>query len=90
MIKESVVAAIATKRARHANAGNNVSGSGQARVAIELRRWFEKTEMTFGIRMEVTSSKLTSLNEAVRMAHKLMEQKLQARNERILEGNKGK
>ncbi|GKF57473.1 putative reverse transcriptase domain-containing protein [Tanacetum coccineum] len=194
MIKESVDATIAAERARQANAGNNSSGSGQARGqvtapvvrectfarfmkcnpdnfrgtegAVELRRWFEKTEMTFGIsecaedkkmeklmttefcpaeelqRMEnelwnlkvkeynmvaytqrfnelalmcpmmdesecvkldayirgltdnikgeVTSSKLTSLNEAVRMTHKLMEQKLQARNERILEGNKGK
>ncbi|GJW07346.1 putative reverse transcriptase domain-containing protein [Tanacetum coccineum] len=39
---------------------------------------------------EVTSSKPTDLNEAVRMAHKLMEQKLQARNERILEENKRK
>ncbi|GJZ78786.1 putative reverse transcriptase domain-containing protein, partial [Tanacetum coccineum] len=130
--------------------------------AVELRRWFEKTEMTFGIREcakdkkvkfvaatlrgpaltwwnskvtilgldvanqigwtemkklmtmefcpteelqrmenelwnlkvkeynmgEVTSSKPTNLNEAMRMAHKLMEQKLQARNERILKGNK--
>ncbi|GJZ02504.1 putative reverse transcriptase domain-containing protein [Tanacetum coccineum] len=37
-----------------------------------------------------TSSKLTNLNEAVCMAHKLIEQKLQARNERILEGNKRK
>ncbi|GJT97967.1 putative reverse transcriptase domain-containing protein [Tanacetum coccineum] len=229
MIKESVIAAIAVEWARHANAGNNASGSGQARgqvtapvvrestfagfikcnpdtfcsteVAIELRRWFKKTEMTFGIsecakdkkvkfaaatlrgpaltwwnskvailgldvanqmgwtemkklmtaefcpaeelqRMEnklwnlkvkeynmvaytqrfnelalmcprmvepesvkidayirglsdnikgeVTSSKPTNLNEAVRMAHKLMKQKLQARNERILEGNKRK
>ncbi|GKB67841.1 putative reverse transcriptase domain-containing protein [Tanacetum coccineum] len=229
MIKESVDAAIAAERARHANAGNNASGSGQARGqvtapvvrectfagfmkcnpdnfrgtegAVELRRWFEKTEMTFGIsecaedkkvkfaaatlrgpaltwwnskvailgldvanqmgwtemkklmtaefcpaeelqRMEnelwnlkvkeynmvaytqrfnelalmcprmvepesvkidayirglsdnikgeVTSSKPTNLNEAVCMAHKLMEQKLQARNERILEGNKRK
>ncbi|GJX14513.1 putative reverse transcriptase domain-containing protein [Tanacetum coccineum] len=42
------------------------------------------------IKGEVTSSKPTNLNEAVRMAHKLMEQKLQARNERILEGNKQK
>ncbi|GJX31734.1 putative reverse transcriptase domain-containing protein [Tanacetum coccineum] len=42
------------------------------------------------IKGEVTSSKPTNLNEAVRMAHKLMEQKLQARNERILEGNKWK
>ncbi|GJV57096.1 putative reverse transcriptase domain-containing protein [Tanacetum coccineum] len=42
------------------------------------------------IKGEVTSSKPTNLNEAVRMAHKLMEQKSQARNERILEGNKQK
>ncbi|GJV91571.1 hypothetical protein Tco_1539384 [Tanacetum coccineum] len=70
-------AAITTERARQANAGNNASGSGQARGqvttpivrectfagfmkcnpdnfcgtegAIELRRWFEKTEMTFRI-----------------------------------------
>ncbi|GKD95485.1 hypothetical protein Tco_1379382 [Tanacetum coccineum] len=200
MIKESVNAAIATERARHVNAGNNASGSGQARGqvtapvvrectfagfmkcnpdnlcgtegAVELRRWFEKTKMTFGIsecakdkkvkfvaatlrgpaltwwnskviilrldvanqmgvkeynmvaytqrfnklalmcpRMiepesvkidahirglfdnikgEVTSSKPTNLNEALRMAHKLTEQKLQAKNERILEGNKRK
>ncbi|GKA59898.1 hypothetical protein Tco_0759211 [Tanacetum coccineum] len=35
-------------------------------------------------------SKPTSLNEAVRMAHALMEQKAQARIERIAEGNKRK
>ncbi|GKD20999.1 putative reverse transcriptase domain-containing protein [Tanacetum coccineum] len=40
------------------------------------------------IKGEVTSSRPTNLNEAVRMAHKLMEQKLQARDERILEGKK--
>ncbi|GKC08712.1 putative reverse transcriptase domain-containing protein, partial [Tanacetum coccineum] len=40
------------------------------------------------IKGEVTSSKPANLNEAVRMAYKLMEQKSQARNERILEGNK--
>ncbi|GJX03881.1 putative reverse transcriptase domain-containing protein [Tanacetum coccineum] len=39
---------------------------------------------------EVTSSKHVNLNEAVHMAHKLMEQKSQARNERILEGKKQK
>ncbi|GJU06303.1 putative reverse transcriptase domain-containing protein [Tanacetum coccineum] len=39
---------------------------------------------------EVTSSKPTNLNEAEHMAHKLMEQKSQARNERILEGKKRK
>ncbi|GJS94946.1 putative reverse transcriptase domain-containing protein [Tanacetum coccineum] len=42
------------------------------------------------IKGEVTSSKPTNLNEAVCMEHKLMEQKLQAMNERILEGNKRK
>ncbi|GJR94895.1 putative reverse transcriptase domain-containing protein [Tanacetum coccineum] len=111
--------------------------------AIELRRWFEKTESVFrisecakgkklrfatatlegpaltwfneltlmcprmvelervkvdayirgltdNIKGEVTSSKPANLSEAVRMAHKLMEQKSQARNERILEGKKRK
>ncbi|GJQ98076.1 putative reverse transcriptase domain-containing protein [Tanacetum coccineum] len=38
----------------------------------------------------VIGSKPTSLNEAVRMAHALMEQKAQARTERIAEGNKRK
>ncbi|GJR21214.1 putative reverse transcriptase domain-containing protein [Tanacetum coccineum] len=42
------------------------------------------------IKGEVTFSKSTNLNKVVRMAHKLMEQKLQARNEKILEGNKRK
>ncbi|GKB60707.1 putative reverse transcriptase domain-containing protein [Tanacetum coccineum] len=42
------------------------------------------------IKGEVTYSKPTNLNEVVRMAHKLMEQKLQARDERILEGKKRK
>ncbi|GJX06651.1 putative reverse transcriptase domain-containing protein [Tanacetum coccineum] len=229
MIKENVDAAIAAERARHANVGNDVKGSGPARGqdaapdarectfagfmkcnptafrgtkgAIELLRWFEKTENIFGInncvegkkvrfaaatlqgptltwwnakiatmgletvnqmpwtemkqlmtaefclieevqRMEhelwnlkvkeynivaytqrfnelalmcprmvepervkvdayirgltdnikgeVTSSKPANLNEAVRMAHKLMDQKSQARDERILEGKKRK
>ncbi|GKA05573.1 putative reverse transcriptase domain-containing protein, partial [Tanacetum coccineum] len=40
------------------------------------------------IKGDVTSSKPADLNEAVRMAHKLMEQKSQARDERILEGKK--
>ncbi|GJU36711.1 putative reverse transcriptase domain-containing protein [Tanacetum coccineum] len=40
------------------------------------------------IKGKVTSSKPADQNEAVRMAYKLMEQKSQARNERILEGNK--
>nr|GEU63255.1 putative reverse transcriptase domain-containing protein [Tanacetum cinerariifolium] len=39
---------------------------------------------------KVTSSKPDDLNEAVRMAHKLMEQKSQARDARILEGKKQK
>nr|GFD27271.1 reverse transcriptase domain-containing protein [Tanacetum cinerariifolium] len=38
------------------------------------------------IKGEVTSSKPTNLNEAMHMAYKLMEKKLQASDERILEG----
>ncbi|GJW03277.1 putative reverse transcriptase domain-containing protein [Tanacetum coccineum] len=44
--------------------------------------------LTDNIKGEVTSSKPVNLNEAVRMAYKLMEQKSQARDERILEGKK--
>ncbi|GJZ56743.1 putative reverse transcriptase domain-containing protein [Tanacetum coccineum] len=44
--------------------------------------------LTDNIKGEVTSSKNADLNEAVRMAHKLMEQKSQARDARILEGKK--
>ncbi|GKD88096.1 putative reverse transcriptase domain-containing protein [Tanacetum coccineum] len=44
--------------------------------------------LTDNIKGEVTSSKPTNLNEAVPMAHKLMEQKSQARDARILERKK--
>ncbi|GKF24401.1 putative reverse transcriptase domain-containing protein, partial [Tanacetum coccineum] len=40
------------------------------------------------VKGERTSSKPTTLNEAVRMAHTLKEQKLQAKAERVAEGNK--
>nr|GFB58844.1 hypothetical protein [Tanacetum cinerariifolium] len=46
--------------------------------------------LTDNIKGEVTSSKPANLNEAVRMAYKLMEQKSQAKDERILEGKKRK
>ncbi|GKB92867.1 putative ribonuclease H-like domain-containing protein [Tanacetum coccineum] len=49
MIKENVNVAIVAKRARHANVGNDVRGSGPARGAVKLLRWFEKTESVFGI-----------------------------------------
>nr|GEV19010.1 hypothetical protein [Tanacetum cinerariifolium] len=44
--------------------------------------------LTDNIKDEVTSSNAANLNEAVRMAHKLMEQKLQARDEKSLEVKK--
>ncbi|GKF22983.1 putative reverse transcriptase domain-containing protein, partial [Tanacetum coccineum] len=47
--KESVDAAIAVERARHANVRNDDRGYGPARGAVELLRWFEKTESVFGI-----------------------------------------
>ncbi|GJU91444.1 putative reverse transcriptase domain-containing protein [Tanacetum coccineum] len=46
--------------------------------------------LTDNIKGIVIGSKPTSLNEVVRMAHALMEQKAQARIERIAEGNKRK
>ncbi|GKC37989.1 hypothetical protein Tco_1050373, partial [Tanacetum coccineum] len=77
MIKESVDAAIAAERARHANVGNDARGSGPVKGqdaappirectfagfikcnltafhgiegAVELLRWFKKTESVFGI-----------------------------------------
>ncbi|GJR04394.1 hypothetical protein Tco_0527378 [Tanacetum coccineum] len=49
MIKESVDAAIAAERARHENAGNDARGSRPVRGAVELQRWFRKTESVFGI-----------------------------------------
>ncbi|GKE02511.1 putative reverse transcriptase domain-containing protein [Tanacetum coccineum] len=42
------------------------------------------------IKGETTSSRPATLNEAVRMAHALIEQKIQAKNERIAEGIKRK
>ncbi|GJW53716.1 putative reverse transcriptase domain-containing protein [Tanacetum coccineum] len=56
------------------------------RVKVNAYIW----GLTDNIKGEVTSSKPADLNEAVCMAHKLMEQKLQARNDRILEGKKRK
>nr|GEW07380.1 hypothetical protein [Tanacetum cinerariifolium] len=46
--------------------------------------------LTDNIKGEVTSSRLANLNEAVCMAHKLTDQKVQARDERILEGKNQK
>ncbi|GKB67989.1 putative reverse transcriptase domain-containing protein, partial [Tanacetum coccineum] len=46
--------------------------------------------LTDNINGEVTSSKPANLNKVVRLSHKLMEQKSQARDARILEGKKRK
>nr|GEX08759.1 hypothetical protein [Tanacetum cinerariifolium] len=56
------------------------------RVNVDAYIW----GLTNNIKGEVTSSKPANLSEAVRMAHKLMDQKSQARDERILEGKKQK
>nr|GEV40739.1 putative reverse transcriptase domain-containing protein [Tanacetum cinerariifolium] len=50
----------------------------------------EKEKVELYIKGETTSSRLVTLNEVVRMAHALMEQKIQAKNERIAEGHKAK
>nr|GEV85159.1 reverse transcriptase domain-containing protein [Tanacetum cinerariifolium] len=99
MIKESVNAAIAAERARHANAGNDARGSGPVRGqdAVSVVRectfaGFMKCNPTVfhSTKGAVKSLLLSLLNEAVRMAHKLIEQKSQAKDERILEGKKQK
>nr|GFA59818.1 putative reverse transcriptase domain-containing protein [Tanacetum cinerariifolium] len=46
---EGVDAAIAVKQARHANAGNDARGSRPVRGAVELQRWFKKSESVVGI-----------------------------------------
>ncbi|GJV11714.1 hypothetical protein Tco_1353255 [Tanacetum coccineum] len=56
------------------------------RVKVDAYIW----GLTDNIKGEVTSSKPANLNEAVCMAYKLMEQKSQARDEKILEGKKRK
>nr|GEX11166.1 hypothetical protein [Tanacetum cinerariifolium] len=81
MIKESINAAIATERARHVNAENDARG---VKVDAYIRG------LTNNINGKVTSSKPANSNEVVRMAHKLMEHKSQARDKRILEGKKRK
>ncbi|GJX08515.1 hypothetical protein Tco_0196447 [Tanacetum coccineum] len=148
LITQRVNAAVEVERARQGNAGgqgSNASGTrGQVfhghEGPVELRRWFEKMEMVFGISESTEgkkvkdfdisaytqlfhelvqlcpemvptkrkkteayiwgltdnikgtsiSSRPTSLNEAVRMAHALMEQKAHARAKRIVEGYKRK
>nr|GEV93008.1 hypothetical protein [Tanacetum cinerariifolium] len=46
--------------------------------------------LTDNVKGKVTSSKPANMSEAMHMAHKLMDQKAQARDERILEGKKQK
>nr|GEZ18630.1 reverse transcriptase domain-containing protein [Tanacetum cinerariifolium] len=48
-IEESVDATITAERAKHANAGNDARGTRLIRGAVELRRWFEKTNSVYGI-----------------------------------------
>ncbi|GJT11489.1 hypothetical protein Tco_0858531 [Tanacetum coccineum] len=59
-----------------------VEFSEKKKVEAYIRR------LSHNIKGETTSSKPANLNEAVRMAHTLMEQKIQARAERVAEGNK--
>nr|GEV52715.1 hypothetical protein [Tanacetum cinerariifolium] len=100
MIKEIVDAAIAADECAE---GKKVKFFAATLQGLALTWWNVKAatiervkvdayirRLTNNIKGEVTSSKPANLNEAVRMAHKLMEQKSQARDERILEGKKRK
>nr|GEV17640.1 putative reverse transcriptase domain-containing protein [Tanacetum cinerariifolium] len=101
--RENVDTTIAVERARQANVRNDARGSGPVKrfnelaltcsIIVEPKR--VKVDayirgLTGNIKGEVTFSKPVNLNEAVRMTHKLMEQKSQARDKRILEGKKRK
>nr|GFA43910.1 hypothetical protein [Tanacetum cinerariifolium] len=88
MIKDSVDTSIAAEPARQANVKNDASGSGPAREPERVKDDAYIQGLTDNIKGEVTSYKPFDLNEAIRMAHKLMEQKSQARDVRILEGKK--
>ncbi|GKE18403.1 putative reverse transcriptase domain-containing protein, partial [Tanacetum coccineum] len=68
----------------------NAKSLSDRRTSKNGARTMELEGLTDNIKGEVTSFKPANLNEAVRMAHKLMEQKSQARDERILEGKKRK
>nr|GEY20756.1 reverse transcriptase domain-containing protein [Tanacetum cinerariifolium] len=61
-----------------------------ATLQVPALSWWNAKGLTDNIKGEVTSSRPVDLSEAVRMAHKLMDQKAQARDERILEGKKRK
>ncbi|GJU75392.1 putative reverse transcriptase domain-containing protein [Tanacetum coccineum] len=75
-----VAKAIAADRATRGNAGGAGGSEGNKKVKAYIHGLFEN------VKGETTSSKPTTLNEAVRMAHTLMEQKLQAKVERVAEG----
>ncbi|GKB87431.1 hypothetical protein Tco_0959703 [Tanacetum coccineum] len=102
MIKESIDAAIAAERERQARVKEyDVVAYTQRfnELALMCPRMVEPERvkvnayirgLTDNIKGEVTSSKPADLNEAVRMAYKLMEQKSQARDARVLESKKQK
>ncbi|GJU26397.1 putative reverse transcriptase domain-containing protein [Tanacetum coccineum] len=90
LVADKVAEAIAADRATRVNAG----GAGES-GGVGVRTDQKKIEayirgLSENIKGDVTSSKPASLNEAVRMTHTLMEQKVQAKAERVAEGNKRK
>ncbi|GJZ33745.1 putative reverse transcriptase domain-containing protein [Tanacetum coccineum] len=99
---QRVNAAMEAERARQVNArgqGSNANEAGGQGGAPAVRECtfsgFMKCNPTVfhghkGVVKLIIGSKPPSLNETVRMAHALIEQKAQARTERIAEGNKRK
>nr|GEW67800.1 hypothetical protein [Tanacetum cinerariifolium]GEW68800.1 hypothetical protein [Tanacetum cinerariifolium] len=83
-IKQLMTAEFVSNRRSLKNRARTVELEERVKVDAYIRG------LTDNIRGKVTSFKPANLNEAVRMAHKLMEQKSQARDERFLEGNKQK
>nr|GEV02054.1 putative reverse transcriptase domain-containing protein [Tanacetum cinerariifolium] len=93
LITQRVNAALTADRAARNTVGGskeNVGGNrGQEMVPTEKKKVEAYIRGLFeNVKEETTSSKPATMNEVVRMAHTLMEQKLQPKNERVAEGNK--
>nr|GEV57772.1 putative reverse transcriptase domain-containing protein [Tanacetum cinerariifolium] len=87
LVREGIEAAIRAERERVREEATGAGGPAGGPAATPKVELYIKG-LPEVIKGETTSSMPTMLNEAVRMAHTLMEQKIQAKNERIAESNK--
>nr|GEU66654.1 hypothetical protein [Tanacetum cinerariifolium] len=103
LVRDGIEAVIRAERERVATLGREVAnGRPWTEVKQMMTDEFCPTEEVYRLEDKLKHLKLkdmniaayterpATLNEAVRMAHALMEQKIQSNNERIVEGNKRK